>query len=471
MLSTALICGAGAYIVGSALYTGSIVKNKFFDNGKLDDNTGIIANVSSTFRENFEHDRNSFLLSKNYKMNKKEAEGYVLIIAPVGAGKSRRIIMHNIDKLLDCSLVCTDPSGELEKECNPIKSIIRFNPLKPDQSIGFDPIRYCNSTLEVKQNIETILNNSTLAYDGKSDAKWIQLSIPLLKAFAIANYKTKKFNFAEFVKIITTYPITRKEAKMPYVLIDDSDNKKMKIAERVSVESLILESKSAEAIAEFNGFKAISNVNDTFGCIRGFLSSSLTIFLEENVVKLCDRPIFKFKELKEKEYCLYIQVPTKHSKHYSPITSVLMEMILNDLMDEEFLNNQGLQVNFILDEFANIGKISNIVEILTSIRKYSVSFICAIQNTNQLDKLYKEDSNALWQSFSTKCVMGGLLDDSSKISTLLGNYRTIEDGRSVEKSVISQSQIRLMKEDELLIIQNNKPARKDKMMEKFGVRA
>lgn len=469
MIETALIGLAGSYILGGAGYAGMLLKNKAKIKKGLVDTTTPIGNLTSTFRENFNQEKiecNDFFISKNFRMNKWEAQSHVLCIGITGWGKSRRVVMHNVSQLKNCSIVVTDPSREIERNCTNTQKKLFFCPTRPNDSVGFDPIRNCKNTLEVKQNIETLLINSALCTDSSPDMKWVMMGMPLIKSYAVCNYYTKRYDFSTFVTKLLCTPVL-KEYRLFLEFDEENKTKSQRKIEINSIEQEIVECGSDEAFFEFEQFKEVMKAEPTWVGIQTNLKSCLNIFTEENVAKICQQPTFDFARLKKEEICFYIQVPTKSEKHYSPITATLMEIMLNDLTDENSLFDKDIvPVKFILDEFANIGKLK-IIEYLTTVRKFNINFFCFIQNIDQLKKTYGNEADALWQSFGTKLIMGGLLDDAEKISNLIGTEKVYENNKLIEKKVMTQSDVRMLAEDEVIIIQTNKPIRKDKMMDKY----
>lgn len=72
-----------------------------------------------------------------------------------------------------------------------------------------------------------------------------------------------------------------------------------------------------------------------------------------------------------------------------------------ELTPEELERNAlvPVHVRFMLDEFANIGKIPEIDKILATCRKFEISIQIILQNLSQLKKMYKEG----WEEFGGNC--------------------------------------------------------------------
>ena len=63
-----------------------------------------------------------------------------------------------------------------------------------------------------------------------------------------------------------------------------------------------------------------------------------------------------------------------------------------------------LHVQFIIDEFANIGRIPNFNEVLASVRSREMSIKIILQAINQLKALYKDD----WKTILNNCANSAL---------------------------------------------------------------
>ncbi len=54
-------------------------------------------------------------ISEHVRLSQKMSNEHVNVIFPSGSGKSFRYIIPNVNKLKNCSMVVTDPSGEVEE--------------------------------------------------------------------------------------------------------------------------------------------------------------------------------------------------------------------------------------------------------------------------------------------------------------------------------------------------------------------
>ncbi|MEL1195925.1 type IV secretory system conjugative DNA transfer family protein, partial [Staphylococcus epidermidis] len=103
----------------------------------------------------------------------------------------------------------------------------------------------------------------------------------------------------------------------------------------------------------------------------------------------------------DKKTIVYLPIPDMDTT-FNFLTTMIFVLAFRTLeykIDNIPPKNEYLHVRFILDEFANLGKIPNIKEALAVFRSREMSINIILQNLNQLRALYKDD----WQSFVGNC--------------------------------------------------------------------
>lgn len=388
-------------------------------------------------------------ISQNVRISIPLSNEHLLVVFPSGEGKTRRIIIPNVKKLQNCSIIVTDPNGEVEQECDrPDMEKFIFNPYDITKSnVGYDILANCESTFEVKQMMEVLMMNGDSGYSksGTSDKiDWVQRSLALVKAYAVWNFYTHKYPFDVLITNLMTKPL------MP-----------VQSAKGISITEEIMSSDIEEAKIELASFLKVTDAQATLSCIRDTINSTLQIFNETNVKKLCRKPTLNFKILREENCIFYIQVPERYARHYAPVTATLVQQLINKLLD----NKEGNQIYLLFDEFCNIGKLSDIGNYLSTCRKFNISITACIQNLIQLKKIYGEiDGDELRELFKTIVFSGGLKDSAEYFSNMLGDTEVKENNITVKKPLMTASQIRQMKEGKVVIIAKNKKPVMDDMV-------
>lgn len=433
--------------------------------------TGVLMTVSSTYELYKKLDNKNkicnydelksvvgegVILSKHIRLSVKQSNEHVLMLAPSGRGKSRRFNMHNINNLQKCSLVVTDPSGELERTCKPNKKKYIVNPFS-ENTVGYDPLLNCRSEYEVKKIAGVILLNGMKAYSDKNSngnqQDWVGMATPLFSAYMLMNFHTKQYNFDELIRNICTMHI------VPKVAETDKNGKPTKYYK--SIQEEIFRSGVESAIDEMKAFLQVLEAQQTLASIRTVMNSCLQVFLDKNMKRMFTQPNIDISKIRQEESVVYIQIPEHYADYYSPLTATLLTQ-----MFDNYLERDGLQMYFILDEMCNIGVIPSICKILSTARKRFISIIASIQSITQLIDVYGEiQGKELRELFKTIMVGAGLKDSADYISGLLGSKEIRINGSMSTKQLMSSNEIRRMDEDEVLIICDNKRPVKDEMME------
>lgn len=122
-----------------------------------------------------------------------------LVIGGSGAGKSRFFVKPNLCEMpLNCSFVCTDPSGELLEETGDMLAgagfnIKVFNLVEMKESDLYNPLRYVHTDNDVILLVDCILANTTDPNKKGGDDFWEKAQKLMFQAliFFIHNYGEK----------------------------------------------------------------------------------------------------------------------------------------------------------------------------------------------------------------------------------------------------------------------------------------
>ena len=418
---------------------------------------------------------NGVILTKNVRLSEEQSNKHQLLIGPTGSKKSRTVIMPNLAKAENCSIVCIDPSSELEQETGMALfrngySVKRFSFEDVENSVGFDPLANCENVDDVCKWMEVLLGTAYESY-GSCDNNlgefqtWIQRTAPLLKAFAIYNFYTKKYTFDEMIMRLMTERFLFKEVPR-HLIPKEVLERGSTLQASSSIELEILNSGVKEAIDMFNSFATIRGAETTVDCVRNVITTAFQIFHESKVKAICRKKSIDFKQLRKTKTCLFLQVPENKSTHYAPFVSVLLQQLTETLID----NHKGLRIQMYLDEFANIGKIPNICTTLTTCRKRNIGIMCCIQSINQLE-MYGVNYKVLKEIFDSIIAMRGLKDSADYIAQLVGDKRVKNNSDTTVKSlVITPDEIKRIADNQAILIVSNKRAVLDETLPYFSRR-
>lgn len=433
-----------------------------------------------------------FIISQNVRLSSRFSKEHVMVFGPTGIGKTNHIVKHNIQHLKNCSIVCTDPSSDIYRDVHreDCKHFV-FNPLKPETSIGYDPIQMCNTEYEVRNVMETlILNGFQTGVSGNSDVeKWVKLSSPLLKMYAVYNYRYKKYNFTDMVTRVLTAPLKMECYVNEMVEVDEpslkqtigangrmsmaTTSKKTKRMEKVkkidtrSIEYEILKTKDESLVSELYALLRTIDSPETYSNIQLTLNSALALFKDSSIRKICSKPSFDFRRLRKEKSIVYIQIPEKLSRYFAPLTSILIQQLIDVSRD----NPDGNDIYFVLDELCNIGLIPDLDKTLSTIRRYNMGILGCTQSINQLELIYGQaKTKVILENFNTCCAMSGLSETGEYFSKQLGMCLKIShNDTEFYQNVMTSDEIRRLEQDKILIVCKNKRGVVDTLLPFFKV--
>jgi len=81
--------------------------------------------------------------------------------------------------------------------------------------------------------------------------------------------------------------------------------------------------------------------------------------------------------------------------------------LLCDKADNEYGGRLPVHVRFLLDEFANIGKIPKLEKLIATIRSREISACIILQTQSQLKSIYKDDAETIIGNTDSRLFLGG----------------------------------------------------------------
>nr|AKN36606.1 Type IV secretion system protein VirD4 [Vibrio splendidus]AKN40553.1 conjugal transfer protein (traG) [Enterovibrio norvegicus] len=159
-------------------------------------------------------------------------------------------------------------------------------------------------------------------------------------------------------------------------------------------------------------------------------STSFTLMLEPfnrpNVRKYFEASDFTYKDFREKKpFSLYVGIPVRDMNRMAPVIKLMAQYLTLELMsDVKLFNRQN--VTFMLDEFARLGFVPDLLNAPELSRGCKMNFVFACQSMNQIRKLYNKNGADAMQGLIDVCdyVIIYTQNDSDtalKLSKTIGN--------------------------------------------------
>ena len=392
-------------------------------------------------------DRNKGLLlaENNYLPLDKRGNVNVLVVGGSGSGKSASYSIPNAYQMLG-SYVFTDPKGELyDATAGYLRDhgykIKVLNLVRPQFSDGYNPLMHISSGIDVDVIANTIIKGQK-SEGGSSEPFWDDSAEMLLKAliyYLLATRPKEEQNLASCAELVRAANakggsnlLTELISALPY----DHPAR--------------MYYKSIEIAPE-----------KTYSSILSTLQSKLGKFDSKEIAELTSTDTIDFEEIGNQRTAVYVISSDTHTA-YDFLLTIFFSQMIQQLYDFADQNGGRLkeQTFFILDEFANIGKIPDFDKKISTSRSRKISFSVILQNVDQLEAVYEKSYETIMGNCDTHLFLGSnsyktveyfskqlgektIERDSISISKDKQNHKT---GKSISDQVMARA---LMTPDEL----------------------
>ena len=368
-----------------------------------------------------------------------------------GSGKSASYSIPNAYQCLG-SYVFTDPKGELyDRTAGYLKEhgydIKVLNLVHPQYSDGYNPLMHISSELDVDVIANTVVKGQQTE-SGKSDPYWDDMAEMLLKAL--------------IYYLIATRPEEEQNLASCAELVRAANNKNGS-----NLLSELINQLPYDHPARMY-YKSIEIAPEkTYGSILSSLQSKLGKFDSKEIAELTSTDTIDFEEIGNKKTAVYVISSDTHTA-YDFLLTIFFSQMIQQLYDYADLNGGKLkeQTFFILDEFANIGKIPDFDKKISTSRSRRISFSVILQTVDQLEAVYEKSYETIMGNCDTHLFLGSnsyktleyfskqlgektIERDSISINKDRQNWRT---GKSVSDQVMARA---LMTPDELRRMDND----------------
>ncbi len=362
-----------------------------------------------------------------------------------GSGKSASYSIPNAYQMLG-SYVFTDPKGELyDRTAGYLRDngyqIKVLNLVRPQCSDGYNPLKHINSEIDVDVIANTIIRGQK-SEGSTAEPFWDDSAEMLLKAL--------------IYYLLATRPPEEQNLASCAELVRAANNKggSNLLTDLISVlpydHPARMYYKSIEIAPE-----------KTYSSILSTLQSKLGKFDSKEIAELTSTDTIDFEEIGNRKTAVYVISSDTHTA-YDFLLTIFFSQMIQQLYDYADLNGGKLktQTFFILDEFANIGKIPDFDKKISTSRSRNISFSVILQNVDQLEAVYEKSYETIMGNCDTHVFLGSnsyktveyfskqlgektIERDSISINRDRQNWKT---GKSVSDQVMARA---LMTPDEL----------------------
>ena len=372
---------------------------------------------------------NGGLVVQMTKQGRKEKILYVsdefhsIILGASGSGKTRRILLQTLwlQMISGMSVVLSDVKGEIYYYSSEYAKkigyeVIPFDLRNPKKSVHYNFLQPILDSLEERNQAKAIDQTwdlvSVLVGEKKGEPIWhngecATIAAAILVVAIEAPYQYKNLTNVYYFLNYMCQPDDEGNMPLNYYLesLDDTH--------------------PAKGVFGMATIAADKTRASFFTSALG----TLKIFTNPNVADMTSSSDFKLKDVSSKKTILYMMIPDEKDTLY-PLVSILVTQLYQAQV--ELANESGLRVpvdtDYDLDEFGNFPTIPCAGNIASAGRSRGIRMHIVLQDYQQLEKKYKDDS----ENIKTNCqIKIYLKSDSNKtlkeISESLGKY-TVEVG-------------------------------------------
>jgi type IV secretion system protein VirD4 len=429
VVNNTLICSGGyvIFLAGSGfllfkkkrkIASGAYGTAKMSDGDQLKQSRGLL--VGRHIRDN--------------KLLRYDGNRHLITIAPTRSGKGVSSIIPNI-LTYPGSLIVVDPKGEncdytyearqklgqdvyvldpfQKSNYSRYHGTNSFNPL--DNVVCNDPValEYCNDICDsiITRNPEGL------------NSFWMKAAQMMYSGFLYYISQAPEYNhedasgYKPHLRRITTINDLLKLKQ------DDLLKYTRKISESKKI-PLQVKRVAHDILNDSNSEKMLSSIIKTLTVNIDFMDSP---FLRQSLAT----SDFSIDKLIAGDATLYIVLPPDKMRIYQKWLRVIIELIIKkttQIRNPKDPDIQNEKVLFILDEFANIGRMNYVKDSFSIIAGYGMQMWAVLQNISQLKKAYKDD----WQTFISnsgiiQSFAANEMETAEYISKMLGETTTFSE--------------------------------------------
>ena len=379
-------------------------------------------------------EENNMILTQNARMgmwNNRINRAYqknknVAIIGDPGSGKTFNFVKPNLLQGIG-SIIVTDPKGLLVRETGTLLEkqgykikIFDLNTL--ENSDQFNVFNYIKREIDLDRVLEAI-TEGTKKSNKQGEDFWIQAEAILIRSLLAFlwidgkdnDYVPKLSMIADMLRIATP---PNKKTPAPISLWFEEQNKKHP---------------NNYAYRQWKLFED-SFEGETRASVLAIAASRYSVFDHYDVSNMVSRDTMNIEKWIEEKTAVFITIPETNSA-YNFLASIFITTIMETLRGridkilsgEEKLENgkTPLYIQFIIDEFFNIGRIPNIDKALATFRSRNMSIIIILQALAQLKSMYKNDWASILNNCASLLFLGGDEKETTKYLSERAGKQTI----------------------------------------------
>lgn len=383
----------------------------------------------------------------------------VVAVGLPGDGKTYTYVKPNLMQM-NSSFIVTDPKGRLVREVGTMfkengYQIKVFDLVNLTNSDMFNPFRYMTSELDIDRITEAIVEG-TKKGDREGEDFWNQAKLLLNRA--LIGYLYFDSQVRHYEPNLSMVADLLRNMKRP-------NDKELSAVEKMfnQLEVRLPGNYASRQWELFNSnFEA-----ETRTSVLAIVATQYSIFDHDAVTNLIKTDTMEMDTWNTEKTAVFVAI-SETNKAFSFLASTFFTVVFDQLTHIADDITQGkkkgyepedlLHVQFIFDEFANVGKIPHFNEVLSSVRSREMSIKIIIQAISQLDTLYGVPARkSMINNCATLLFLGTNDEDTMRYFSMRAGKETItqtsyseQRGQRVSGTISHQTHQRdLMTPDEV----------------------
>lgn len=339
-------------------------------------------------------------------LSKKESKQHLLCIAPTGMGKTQAVILPNLLKVNDESIIVNDESGELIQIVSEEKNrkgsflsghqVLQLTVSDLTKSITWNPlegIKNYDDAARISNSIIYSTNNKN-----ENSSFWNEQAALLLTVIFYflceleKKTKTRQLRFGAVKKLLS----------------EDRDSLKEKLS-LLENEKILQDYTIGYGGAEDRVASSILNT----------VTTAIKIYSKDNITKITATSSFSISSFRKQKVALFLTTPLSERNEYR----AYFTLFLNECFSYLSQNEAGSEVTFFLDEFgSSFCAMKSFSNYISTIRKKKMSLCLVVQSIDQLKKYYPNSYSTILSNCLTKIIFSASEKrDCEYFSSILGS--------------------------------------------------
>ena len=350
---------------------------------------------------------------KEVRAQAEDSVRHAIVSGPTGSGKTSRVLIPNLIKRFDSSVIVTEATAgdeppDLYHKTSGFRKALgsKVYYFNPDDltSHRINPIDQLKNVDDVQVLANLIIENTNKKDGGGGEQIWDNSERHLLTALLL-------------------HAAGNRQSLL--------DVRNMLTSGQEGMKQRLLASPVEKARSEYMAFYNVSSEGFRNGVISG-LMVRLNLWVSPRIAALTSTTDIDMDALEREVFSLYLAVPAQKG-HLKPLAALVFNYVLSRATDRTFAK----PIFLCLDEFTNFGRIPDFANKISIIRHRNLGTILGFQDYVQLEKTYgREDAKNLWNNIGTKVLFKpNDLETAKKISDSLGMETFFE------RKILSSGQI------------------------------